>query len=78
MTARLPQARATIAPVADDAIDDLPVRRGDWIDVQGLGLCCVRRVHATKNRFVADVECARDLSERSVDLERRKWRKVES
>ncbi len=77
MTSRLPPSKAAIAPVAGETIDDLPVRRGDWIDVQGLGLCCVRRVHATRNRLVADVECASDLSERSVDLDRRKWRKIQ-
>lgn len=77
MDERLPQRRERIAPVAAAAIDALPVQRGDWIEVQGLGLCCVRRVHATKNRLTADVECASDLSERNVDLDRRRWRKVE-
>lgn len=77
MTERLPQSRARIAPVASDSVDDLPVQRGDWIEVQGLGLCCVRRVHQSRRGLAADVECASDLSERSVDLDRRRWRKVE-
>ena len=70
-------SRARIAPVASDSVDDLPVQRGDWIEVQGLGLCCVRRVHQSRRGLAADVECASDLSERSVDLDRRRWRKVE-
>ena len=53
------------------------VQRGDWIEVQGLGLCCVRRVHQSRRGLTADVECASDLSERSIDLDRRRWRKVE-
>ncbi len=73
---RLPQLRTPIAPAAD-AVDELPVQRGDWLEVQGLGLCCVRRVHAARGSLRADVELAKDLSERSVDLQRRKWRKVE-
>src|SRR5262245_9567089 len=71
----LPPARRAIAPAADAG--DAPVQRGDWIEVQGLGLCCVRRVHVTRGALRADVELAKDLSERSVDLRRRKWRKVE-
>lgn len=72
--AHLPATRIVAAePVADAA----PVQRGDWIEVHGWGLCCVRRVHLGRGSLRADVELARDLSERSVDLQRRKWRKVE-
>jgi hypothetical protein len=34
-------------------------------------------VHRRGNAVHADVELAKDLSERSVDLQRRRWRKVE-
>ncbi|MGE3173216.1 MAG: ATP-dependent DNA helicase RecQ [Planctomycetota bacterium] len=71
----LPPVRRAIAPATDDGA--APVRRGDWIDVQGFGLCCVRRVHVSRGAVRVDVELARDLSERSVDLGRRRWRKVE-
>ncbi|MEQ1632188.1 MAG: RecQ family ATP-dependent DNA helicase [Planctomycetota bacterium] len=74
---RLPSVRTAIAPVGSDQLDDLPVQRGDWIEVQGMGLCCVRRVHKTRNSLRADVERMSDLEERSVDLMRRPWRKVE-
>ncbi len=77
MTHKLPNELVTIAPVVAEEIDDLPVQRGDWIEVQGLGLCCVRRVHKTRGSLRADVEQASDLTERSVDLLRRRWRKVQ-
>jgi hypothetical protein len=54
-----------------------PVRRGDWIDVAGLGLCCVQRVHVRGSSLRADVERATDLSTRTIDLERRAWKRVE-
>ncbi len=53
-----------------------PVERGQWIDVKGLGLCAVKRVHHAQGVLRVDVEVARDLSERSVDLRRTKWRPV--
>ena len=56
---------------------DEVVRRGDWIKVRGMGLCVVKRVHRHKSRVTADVELARDLTERSVDLSRARWRRVE-
>ncbi len=82
--AHLPPAKALlrtaspIAPTVDDGgHDPAPVQRGDWIDVQGLGLCCVQRVHRRGRSFVADVERAADLQTRTVDLRRRKWRRIE-
>ncbi len=73
----LPQGRSPLAATTA-AIDSLPVRRGDWIEVEGLGLCCVRRVHQERRGLRADVEAASDLAVRSVDLERRRWRKVQA
>lgn len=75
--AKLPPARLAIAPVPGERVDDLPVQRGDWIEVQGLGLCCVRRVHVVRGSLRVDVERAADLQERSVDLDRRPWRRIE-
>jgi len=54
-----------------------PVRRGDWIHVKRFGLCVVKRVHVNGDHVTVDVEVARDLSERSVDLWRARWRRVE-
>ena len=56
---------------------DALLRRGDWIRVPGLGLCAVRRVHRRGDRVTADVELARDLSERSVELWRTRWSRVD-
>ena len=66
-------ARADTAEHGDDA----PVQRGDWIDVAGLGPCCVRSVHRRGRSWFADVEGLRDLATHSVDLQRRRWRRVE-
>ncbi|MBL9079431.1 MAG: RecQ family ATP-dependent DNA helicase [Planctomycetes bacterium] len=71
-----PLARRTDAPDPTGSGDE-PVRRGDWIAVDGLGLCCVLRVHRRGNGFRADVERASDLAERTVDLGRRQWRKID-
>lgn len=57
--------------------DGAPVQRGDWIEVDGLGPCCVQRVHRRGRSFRADVELGRDLSTRSIDLGRPGWRRVE-
>jgi hypothetical protein len=76
-----PQRLAAPRPVPRTACDaphgDRPLRRGDWIEVQGLGLCCVRSLHQGKRFLRADVEVAKDLGDRTVDLRRAKWRKVE-
>ncbi|MEY2981915.1 MAG: hypothetical protein RL562_2142 [Planctomycetota bacterium] len=53
------------------------VERGDWIDVRGHGLCAVLRVHRTPRGTRVDVERARDLTPRTLDLGRAKWRKVQ-
>jgi len=55
---------------------DVPVERGQWIDVKGHGLCAVKRVHVRKGKVSVDVERARDLTERSFDLHRVRWRPV--
>ncbi len=40
------------------------------------GLCAVTRVHRTRGGTRVDVERARDLTSRSFDLGRIRWRKV--
>ena len=52
------------------------LQRGDWIDVQGMGLCAVVRVHRTSKGTRVDVERAQDLESRSFELGRLRWRKV--
>jgi ATP-dependent DNA helicase RecQ len=75
----VPQAVTTpngeAAPVA---ADPAPLQRGDWIDVQGFGPCCVQRVHRRGRSWTADVERASDLTSHAIDLGRRRWRRVES
>lgn len=80
LSAHLPAVRPiprTLPGNGDAATADAPVARGDWIELKGLGLCHVRRVHRHGKTLRADVELARDLSERSIDLRRAKWRRVE-
>jgi len=67
-----------VARVTRAADDTAPVRRGDWIDVAGLGPCCVRSVHRRGRSWHADVEASKDLQTRSIDLRRREWRRIES
>ena len=55
--------------------DDEELQRGDWIEVRGLGLCHITRVHRGPRTRV-DVELARDLSERSIELRKNRWRRV--
>ena len=75
----LPEAnRRTIPRHAPPPRADAAVKRGDWIKVRGMGLCAVKRVHQHGDRVSVDVELARDLSERSIDLWRARWSKVES
>ena len=77
---REPAAGDAAAVAAGDAAGDAgtPVRRGDWIEVRGMGLCAVKRVHQNGKRVTVDVELARDLTERSVDLWRVRWSRVEA
>jgi superfamily II DNA helicase RecQ len=67
---------ATTNAAADTNVDRAPVQRGDWIEVQGLGPCCVQRVHRRGKGFHADVERAADLATHTIDLQRRRWRLV--
>ncbi len=77
LAARLPKVHRRPLGTAELAADpDAPLRRGDWIRVAGHGLCAVRRVHTTTNGVRVDVELAGDLSERSFDLRRVRWRRV--
>ena len=62
--------------VSDEHHDEAEINRGDWIQIRGWGLCSIARVHREKKRVRVDVELARDLSMRSFDLARVKWRKV--
>ncbi len=55
----------------------LPVERGMWIEVRRFGLCQVQRVHVQGTRIRVDVELARNLEERSIDLWRHDWRLVD-
>ena len=50
--------------------------RGDWLDIAGIGLCCIVRVHRHGKNARVDVERASDLKPRSIDLGRRRWRRV--
>jgi ATP-dependent DNA helicase RecQ len=70
-------AAPTASPVpAAATAATAPIARGDWIDVAGLGLCCVQRVHRRGRGFHADVERASDLRVHQVDLQRRRWQLV--
>ena len=75
----LPTARPLARGAGDDTATATaaPVRRGDWIDVAGLGICCVQRVHRRGDRFAADVERANDLAVHRIELHRRRWTRVE-
>ncbi|MFO1077868.1 MAG: RecQ family ATP-dependent DNA helicase [Planctomycetota bacterium] len=80
--AHLPVARPLAPPPAASAGDGdpaaaAPVQRGDWIEVDRLGLCCVQRVHRRGKNWRVDVEVAKSLTTRSFDLRRGGWRKVE-
>ncbi len=69
----IPQVKASV--VSDG---DAELQRGDWIEVRGHGLCAVKRVHKAGKGFAVDVELAKDLSERRLDLKRVQWRKVQN
>jgi len=71
----IPLPRATERGERDAG--DPPLQRGDWIDVRGLGLGCVQRVHKRGSGWRADVELAKDLTTRSIDLRRAQWNRVE-
>ena len=50
--------------------------RGDWVQVEGLGLCTVLRVHATPRGTTVDVETHEDLERRCFNIGVAKWRRV--
>ena len=64
----------TPAPEADPTHG---LSRGDWLDIAGLGLCCIVRVHRHGKNARVDVERASDLKPRSIDLRRRRWKRVQ-
>ncbi|MFK7742628.1 MAG: ATP-dependent DNA helicase RecQ [Planctomycetota bacterium] len=79
MPAPKPLTKGRSEPAADDAPSRGPkVERGDWLDIQGIGLCCVVRVHKHNRSTRVDVERASDLKPRSVDLGRRRWKRVKN
>ena len=47
------------------------------LDVRGVGLCCVVRVHRHGKKVRVDVERATDLKPRSFDLHRKQFKRVE-
>ncbi|MFM1871132.1 MAG: hypothetical protein RL398_554, partial [Planctomycetota bacterium] len=71
-----PQPLARHDAGADDA-DPAPLARGDWIDAGGFGLCCVVRVHRRGKGWQAEVEVAKSLQVKRIDLGRTRWHKVE-
>ena len=77
----MPSSKTLTRGRPDEEVDeDDPTHglaRGDWLEVRGLGLCCVVRVHRHGNRARVDVERASDLKPRSLDLRRKQWRRVE-
>ncbi len=73
----LPSPRPLARQAAPGGAAAAPVQRGDWIEVRGLGLCCVQRVHKRGGSWHVDVERASDLATHAVDLTRRDWRRVE-
>jgi len=70
-----PASTGGAAPASPEA-GAAPLQRGDWIDVHGLGLCCVVRVHRRGKHWHADVERAADLAAHAIDLGRRRWQRV--
>ena len=76
LATRLPPAERRPVPMRTEAAADEVVRRGDWLEVRGFGLCHVLRVHRTRRGTRADVELAGDLTRRSIDLGQGRWRKV--
>ena len=73
----LPSARL-LSTASEAASPDptAPLQRGDWIDVEQLGLCCVQSVHRRGKTWHADVERAQDFRSQRIDLRRRAWKKV--
>jgi ATP-dependent DNA helicase RecQ len=67
-----PQARRPVPRTGAEASPTL--RRGDWIEVDRLGLCEVLRVDGPPGRQRAEVEVAEDLRRVSIDL-RHGWRR---
>ena len=76
------QAPADAAPMDRSVVDDkdptFGLSRGDWLDIAGIGLCCIVRVHRHGENARVDVERASDLKPRSIDLSRRRWRRVQN
>ncbi|MBK8100645.1 MAG: RecQ family ATP-dependent DNA helicase [Planctomycetes bacterium] len=75
LTAKLASPRPL--PAVAEVESAAPVQRGEWLDVAGLGLCHVTRVHVHGKNVRADVELAGSLESRRIDLMRMRWRRVE-
>jgi ATP-dependent DNA helicase RecQ len=75
LDAHLPARAAARAPEAEAADAGVP-RRGEWLRVEGLGLCTVLRVHELPRGVRVDVELHEDLSRTSFDAHRLRWSRV--
>jgi hypothetical protein len=47
------------------------------LDIAGIGLCCIVRVHRHGKNARVDVERASDLKPRRIDLRRRRWKRLQ-
>lgn len=74
---RAAPAPASVGAVADQSPAEAPVRRGDWLLVNGRHHVVVRRVEVSRSRVTVECECADDLQIRTYDLGRVRWKLVE-
>jgi ATP-dependent DNA helicase RecQ len=81
-TAYMPEAKPLTRGRRDEQIDENDptkgLERGDWLDIAGIGLCCVIRVHRHGKNVRVDVERVTDLKPRSIDLRKRRWKRVKN
>jgi ATP-dependent DNA helicase RecQ len=63
-------------PKKDEVVASQELQRGDWIDVEGLGVCEVLVVHRRRSGTSAEVESATELRRREVDLGKVRWKRV--
>ena len=69
-----PRTASAPTPPPDDAA--APVKRGDWLLINGRHHVVVRKVEVGRNRVSVEVECADDLAIRTYDLNRVRWKTV--
>jgi hypothetical protein len=63
-------------PRADEVVASQELQRGDWIDVEGLGVCEVLVIHRRRSGTRVEVESAGELSRHNVDLGKVRWKRV--